>query len=260
MSDADRPSKELWVCHLGTSPTARRSPSRSTSARGVRPASCPTRCCCSSTRPSTRAGGAPARRSCRFAEDFYRAQGIERGDTDRGGRLTYHGPGQLVGYPIMRIDDVDRLPAHDGARDRRRARRGGRRRALAPRRGHRLHRRVGRRSARSPRSACTSRAASPRTASPSTSRTTSSRSRGSSPAGCPRSSMTSLARESHRSAASRLELHAQAHRLQLLSSTWAPPAPGLAARDLASTLRRRQASRASLRKTTSAPRAEPVPA
>jgi lipoyl(octanoyl) transferase len=41
-----------------------------------------------------------------FGEDFYRARGIEVLDCDRGGRLTYHGPGQLVGYPIMRIGDV----------------------------------------------------------------------------------------------------------------------------------------------------------
>jgi lipoyl(octanoyl) transferase len=39
-------------------------------------------------------------------EDFYRAHGIEIVPTDRGGRVTYHGPGQLVGYPIMRVVDI----------------------------------------------------------------------------------------------------------------------------------------------------------
>jgi lipoyl(octanoyl) transferase len=39
-------------------------------------------------------------------EDWYAAQGIAIVDTDRGGQLTYHGPGQLVGYPIVDVGHV----------------------------------------------------------------------------------------------------------------------------------------------------------
>jgi lipoyl(octanoyl) transferase len=41
-----------------------------------------------------------------MGEDWYLAQGIAICDADRGGAVTYHGPGQLVGYPIMRIERV----------------------------------------------------------------------------------------------------------------------------------------------------------
>jgi lipoate-protein ligase B len=41
-----------------------------------------------------------------MGDAWYEAQGIEVRATDRGGRVTYHGPGQLVGYPIMLVGDV----------------------------------------------------------------------------------------------------------------------------------------------------------
>jgi lipoyl(octanoyl) transferase len=48
-----------------------------------------------------------------MSEDFLTAQGVSVHRTDRGGEVTYHGPGQIVAYPICNLrggrEDVGRL-------------------------------------------------------------------------------------------------------------------------------------------------------
>ena len=39
------------------------------------------------------------------SQDFLKTRGIAIYQVDRGGDITYHGPGQLVGYPIFNLND-----------------------------------------------------------------------------------------------------------------------------------------------------------
>ena len=104
---------DLWHCALGQVPYGEALALQKRAARGApRRTASPTCCSRSSTRRPTRAGRRSDDSELPMGEEWYRAQGIEVWDTDRGGRVTYHGPGQLVGYPIVSLrplrDDVHR--------------------------------------------------------------------------------------------------------------------------------------------------------
>jgi lipoyl(octanoyl) transferase len=100
------PVDELWVCRLGLV-DYREALELQERVRGARQADLVPDVMLLLEHPPTYTRG---RRSgageLPMGEDWYRRQGIEIVDVNRGGKVTYHGPGQLVGYPIVRVDDV----------------------------------------------------------------------------------------------------------------------------------------------------------
>jgi lipoyl(octanoyl) transferase len=106
MSLADRHAPELWVCHLGTVPY-RDALALQEQIRAQRQAGeLPDTLLLLEHPPVYTRGRRSRPDELTLGEDFYRDRGIEIVPTDRGGRVTYHGPGQLVGYPIIGVRDV----------------------------------------------------------------------------------------------------------------------------------------------------------
>ena len=98
--------KEIWVCHLGTV-EYREALALQHDLRAARQADrIPDVLLLLEHPPVYTKGRRSDPRELAMGEAWYLSQGIDVVEVDRGGRVTYHGPGQLVGYPIMRVGDV----------------------------------------------------------------------------------------------------------------------------------------------------------
>ena len=98
--------EEIWVCHLGVV-DYREALSLQERLREARQAGELPDVLLTLEHPPVYTRGRRSRPGeLPMGEEWYAAQGIDVVETDRGGLVTYHGPGQLVGYPIVRVDDV----------------------------------------------------------------------------------------------------------------------------------------------------------
>ena len=97
---------ELWVCNLGLVPFADALACQE-SLRAARQADeIPDTLLLLEHPPVYTRGRRSSAEELPAGPRFLGEEEIEVVEVDRGGRVTYHGPGQLVGYPIVRIGDV----------------------------------------------------------------------------------------------------------------------------------------------------------
>ena len=97
---------ELWVCHLGTVPYLD-AVSLQEQVREHRQADeLPDTLLLLEHLPVYTRGRRSGADELPFGGSSHNTKGIDLVATDRGGRVTYHGPGQLVGYPIMGVADI----------------------------------------------------------------------------------------------------------------------------------------------------------
>jgi lipoyl(octanoyl) transferase len=106
MNRVEPSSRELWVCHLGTVQYRDALAIQQDVAARRQAGELPDTLLLLEHPPVYTRGRRSRPGELTLGEDFYRARGIEVVPSDRGGRVTYHGPGQLVGYPIMGATDV----------------------------------------------------------------------------------------------------------------------------------------------------------
>jgi lipoyl(octanoyl) transferase len=103
-------SEPIWITHCGLVPYERARKAQSRLAAARQADEIPDLLLLLEHPPVYTRGRRSKPAELPMGEEWYRAQGIEVRDTDRGGAVTYHGPGQLVGYPIVSLrayrDDV----------------------------------------------------------------------------------------------------------------------------------------------------------
>jgi lipoyl(octanoyl) transferase len=97
---------DLWVCHLGRVEYREATALQERLRERVRAGDLPELMLLLEHPPVYTVGRRSDAADLPFPEAFYRERGIDVVRTPRGGQLTYHGPGQLVGYPIMRVSSV----------------------------------------------------------------------------------------------------------------------------------------------------------